>query len=71
MGYASIAWFEKGERISHETLRALTKKLTGEILGSLKRVFKKKPRKTEMEQSIQEILANTDISEELNREITE
>ena len=67
MGYASIAWFEKGERISHETLRALTKKLTGEILGSLKRVFKKKPRKTEMEQSIQEILANTTISEELNK----
>ncbi|MFH1447214.1 MAG: hypothetical protein ABIG43_07400, partial [Chloroflexota bacterium] len=59
MGYASVLWFDKGEQLTQERIKQLGKKLTQEILLSLKNVFKKKPSKKNMQQTIIDILEET------------
>ena len=43
MGYAAIRWFEKGERLSSETLKKLTKETTSYLLNTLKGFGKRDP----------------------------
>lgn len=59
MGYTSVLWFDKGEQLTQERIKQLGKKLTQEILLSLKNVFKKKPSKKNMQQTIIDILEET------------
>lgn len=68
MGYASIVWFEKGERISQKTIKELGKKVTDFIVSSLRRKNKKRPNKKEMQQEIIDVLAESVLSE---REVIE
>ena len=63
MGYASIIWFEKGERLSQKTLRELGKKVTDYIVGALRRKNKKRPSKKEMQQEIIDVLAKSVLSD--------
>jgi GTP-binding protein Era len=58
MGYASIQWFDKGEKVSQEKLRALTKKLTETTLARLKLSFRRKPSKQKMEETIHTLLSH-------------
>ncbi|NMC16367.1 MAG: DUF697 domain-containing protein, partial [Chloroflexi bacterium] len=57
MGYASIQWFDKGEKVSQERLRAMSKKLTETTLARLKQSFRRKPSKKKMEETISTLLS--------------
>lgn len=65
MGLAAINWFEKGEKMSAETLNQLTRKVTGQMLESLKSLGKRRPSKDTLQQQVQEALKNVD---EINRQ---
>jgi small GTP-binding protein len=63
MGYASIIWFEKGERLSSENLGKITRKMTGQIIAALKEIGTKKPGSASLAQRISSILEATPIDE--------
>ena len=56
MGYASIEWFSKGEKLTKERLQELSQKLAAIILARLKTTFKRKPSKKAMESELQKLL---------------
>jgi len=58
MGYAAAAWFSKGERLSDEALKNITKRTTDMILNRLKSIGKKKPQGQSLKNEISEILAD-------------
>lgn len=63
MGYASILWFEKGERLSHKALQEISKKMTQNLLTAFKNIFRKKPNKESMEQVVASVLNESSFSE--------
>jgi small GTP-binding protein len=62
MGYAAIVWFERGEKLSGETLKQITKTLTDYLLQSLRDLGKKKPDKKSLEQQVKEALENSPLA---------
>jgi len=52
MGYAAIRWFEKGQKLSSESLKQLTRGLTATMLDTLKSLGKRKPSRQELEARI-------------------
>ncbi|MCL4560261.1 MAG: GTP-binding protein [Chloroflexi bacterium] len=62
MGYAAAAWFEKGEKLSGETLRSMTRNLTTALLASLRDLGKNVPNKETLQQRISESLSKTSLS---------
>jgi small GTP-binding protein len=56
MGYAAAHWFEKGEKLSSETLKKLTGTMTTYLLESLKGMGKRKPGSKSLQQHIEESL---------------
>jgi small GTP-binding protein len=63
MGYASIAWFAKGERLSLETLRHLTQRLTETVLGALRGLGKRQPGEKSLREKVSAVLDETIIGE--------
>lgn len=59
MGYAAVNWFEKGERLSSETLNKMTRTITAELLNSLKTLGKRKPSKDLLQESIEKSLEDS------------
>ncbi len=64
MGYAAIVWFERGEKLSGETLKQITKTLTDYLLQSLRDLGKKKPSKKSLEQHVKEALENSPLAQD-------
>ena len=62
MGYASIVWFEKGEKLTSESLQKMTKDITDILLKSLKNLGKSRPSKTALQQAIQNGLENSTLA---------
>ncbi len=63
MGYASIMWFERGERVSQKTLKELTSKVTQAVVGALKKKRKDKPSQEQISQDVIEALQNTEFAQ--------
>jgi small GTP-binding protein len=63
MGYAAIRWFEKGQKLSSETLKKLTKVLTASMLDTLKSLGKRKPSRKELEEKISGSLQESPLAE--------
>ena len=63
MGYAAVIWFERGDKLSNETLKILTGEMTQYLLSSLKDIFKKKPNKKSLQQRISESLEKSPMAE--------
>jgi GTPase len=63
MGYAAVIWFERGEKLSNETLKKLTAEMTQFLLTSLKDIVKKKPNKKSLQQRISESLEKSPMAE--------
>ena len=63
MGYASVIWFEKGEKLTSENIKQISKNLTDYLLNVLKSRIKGKPDKESLKEQIAE-----DIILEGNRE---
>ncbi len=64
MGYAAATWFEKGEKLSGETLKAITKNLTLSFMTSLRSIGKKKPGKEEVQSNITEVLEKSGLADD-------
>jgi len=62
MGYASIVWFEKGEKLTSESLQKMTKDITDILLKSFKNLGKSRPSKTALQQAIQNGLENSTLA---------
>lgn len=56
MGYAAVMWFSKGERLSQESVRQITRNTTSRILAGTKKLFSRKPAGTSLRGQISEIL---------------
>jgi len=63
MGYASVIWFEKGEKLSRRTITALTKGVTQYLLGALKGMGKRKPGKKSLQEAVEQALENSPMAE--------
>jgi len=63
MGYASITWFEKGEKVSGETLKVLTSKLTKQMIAGLKKKRGKRPTKEEISSDVIDVLNESELTE--------
>jgi len=63
MGYAAIQWFEKGQKLSSETLKKLTRVLTASMLDTLKSLGKRKPSRKELEARISGSLQESPLAE--------
>jgi GTPase len=71
MGYAAVRWFDKGQKLSAEALKNLTRTITSYLLGSLKNLGKRKPGQKSLQQSINQSLENLPLAEsreDLDRE---
>ncbi len=63
MGFAAIIWFEKGERLSAESLNKITRLITNQILTALKEIGTKKPGSESLAKRIASILESTQLDE--------
>lgn len=62
MGYASIAWFQKGEKLTSESLQKMTKDITDILLTSIKNLGKSRPSKAALQQAIRDGLENSTLA---------
>jgi uncharacterized protein (DUF697 family) len=65
MGVAAAAWFERGERLSHDTLNRLTRELTAYFLEALKGLGKRRPSRASLKERIEQALQHPDIAKDL------
>ena len=63
MGYAAVQWFEKGEKLSSESLNRLTHKVTDQMLDSLKKLGKKRPSQKRFQEAVVESLKEITIED--------
>lgn len=63
MGYAAVRWFEKGERLSSEALKKLTREMTTSLLQTLKGLGKRKPDKKKLREQIAQALESSPLAE--------
>ena len=63
MGYAAAQWFEKGEKVSAESLNQMTREVTAKLLESLKGLGKKRPGKQKLQEAIAESLEEIKLEE--------
>jgi GTPase len=52
MGYAATVWFEKGERLSGETMTKITQSITSYLLDRLRKLGKKQPDQASLQEHI-------------------
>ncbi len=56
MGYAAIAWLERGERLTGESLKRITQTLTSDLLERLRGLGKRRPSKQGLRDRVAEVL---------------
>ena len=74
MGYAAVRWFEKGEKLSSETIKKLTQGMTTTLLDTLKELGKRKPGQKGLQQIIIQSLESSPLAESpapLDKEVGE
>jgi small GTP-binding protein len=72
MGYAAILWFEKGQKLSPDAVKNLTREFTGYMLNILKDFGKHKPSRDELYARISQSLEDSPMAEsrkEFDREV--
>ncbi len=63
MGYAAAEWFQSGTKLSKTRMNELTRKITNDMLNSLKSLGKKKPAKEKLQQIVEKSLNEIKIDE--------
>lgn len=58
MGYASIAWFKRGEKLSQQHLKEISKTMTDKLLQSIKSLGKKKSSPKKLKAIVEETLSS-------------
>ncbi len=64
MGYAAVIWFERGEKLSAERTRALTRTLTDYFLDTLKGMGRRRPSRKTLQERMQEAMQEIPLGEE-------
>ena len=64
MGYAAVIWFERGERLSNESIQQLSREFTKVFMYNLKEILKRKPGKQGMKEAIEEMLVNSKFAQD-------
>jgi hypothetical protein len=64
MGYAASVWFERGERLSNQALKQMTKEMTKYLLETMKNFGKRKPGKKNLQETISEALEKSPIAQD-------
>jgi GTP-binding protein Era len=67
MGYAAIEWFEKGERISNEKFRELSRELSQSMVERMRKLFTRKPSKKQMKQVVVDLVGEVTKTESLDK----
>ncbi len=62
MGYAAIMWFERGERLTGDSMKQITKSVTGYLLDSLRNLGQRKPSKQGLKERISEALEQSPLA---------
>jgi small GTP-binding protein len=62
MGYAAIMWFERGERLTGDSMKQITKSVTGYLLDSLRNLGQHKPSKQGLKERISEALEQSPLA---------
>jgi GTPase len=63
MGYASVVWFETGERVSNETMKSLTKSVTAYLVSAFKNLGKRKPSRETIQETLESALENSPMAQ--------
>jgi small GTP-binding protein len=63
MGYAAVRWFEKGEKLSSEAIKKLTRTMTITLLETLKSFGKRKPGQKGLRERITQSLESLPLAE--------
>jgi small GTP-binding protein len=66
MGYAAVVWFERGERLSGDTLRRITRGVTDYLLASLRGLGRRRPDRKSLKQSVEAALQEARLGDELS-----
>jgi uncharacterized protein (DUF697 family) len=64
MGYAAVRWFEKGQKLSTEALKKITRETTAYLLDTLKSLGKRKPGQKGLQQRITESLESSPLAKD-------
>lgn len=64
MGYAATIWFEKGERLTQERLRELSKTLSQIFIKNLRNPGKGKPGKKTLQNMVADLLAKSEMGQD-------
>ncbi len=59
MGYAAIEWFEKGERISNEKFRQLSRDLSQSFVQKMREAFTHKPSRKQLKKIVVDLVGET------------
>ena len=59
MGYAAIEWFEKGERISNEKFRQLSRDLSQSFVQKMRGAFTRKPSRKQLRKVVVDLVGET------------
>ena len=63
MGYAAVRWFDKGQKLSAEALKKLTRVVTTYLLESLKNIGKRKPGQKGLQKRVAQSLEDLPMAE--------
>jgi small GTP-binding protein len=64
MGYAAAIWFERGERLTGEALRRLTRTVTGHMLDSLRGLGRRRPSRRTLEEKVASALEDAPLGDD-------
>lgn len=71
MGYAAALWFERGERLTGETLRRLAKVVTGHMLEALTGLGRRRPDRRTLEEKVATALESAPLPESTSTPATD
>lgn len=63
MGYASIAWFERGEKLTQQQMKEISKTITQKLIDATKSFGKKKSNPKKLKQIVEDTLSSGDMIE--------
>ena len=64
MGYAAAIWFERGERLTGDALRRLTRTVTGHMLDTLRGLGRRRPSRRTLEEKVTSALEKAPLGDE-------
>ncbi len=64
LGYAAAVWFDRGERLSGDALRSISKAITESVLDRLKSLGRRRPDRKSLRERVSEALEDLPLPDE-------